>query len=33
MLKIYKKLPNKIAVNLVGFIQGKIRPKVYKIFK
>ena len=33
MLKIYKKLPNKIAVNLAGFIQGKIRPKVYKIFK
>lgn len=33
MLKIYKKLPNKIAVNLLGFIQGKIRPRVYKIFK
>ena len=33
VLKIYNKLPRKVAVNILGFIQEKIRPKLYKIFK
>lgn len=31
--KIYDKLPHKIGIRLVGFIQSNIRPKVYKLFK
>ena len=33
LLKVYKKLPNKIAVFLLGVIQSKIRPKLYRILK
>lgn len=33
LLEFYLKLPHGIAINLLGFIQEKIRPKVYKIFK
>ena len=31
--KIYDKLPHKVGIRLVGFIQSNIRPKVYKLFK
>ena len=31
--KIYDKLPHKLGIRLVGFIQSEIRPRVYKIFK
>lgn len=33
ILKAYNILPKKIAIHLIGFLQSKIRPKVYKLFK
>ena len=33
LLKVFQKLPKKSAVFLLGFIQSKIRPKLYRILK
>lgn len=33
ILKIYNILPKKLAIRIVGFIQLKIRPKLYKILQ
>ena len=33
ILKIYNILPKKLAIRIIGFIQSKIRPKLYKISK
>lgn len=32
-LKIFKIIPRKIAIQVVGIIQSKIRPKIYKILR
>lgn len=33
ILKIYNILPKKLAIRIIGFIQLKIRPRLYKILK
>ena len=33
ILKIYNILPKKLAIQIIGFIQSKIRPKLYKILQ
>ena len=33
ILKIYNILPKKLAIRIIGFIQSKIRPKLYKILQ
>ena len=33
ILKIYNILPKKLAIRIIGFIQAKIRPKLYKILQ
>ena len=33
ILKIYNILPKKLAIKIIGFIQSKIRPKLYKILQ